>query len=191
MIRRKRHCGFQESRIPGQRSFTGLNSQVCNPVSVWPIAPRLESAIMPLMLPRNILVALPVLFLCLAGQPMYRLGAFIEPSHAALGAAAAAMERAASHGSSKTDDERVPERAWPIELVGFFPGGIGASEQAYRVPAIKRLGWDIDSGTAACWVDGVSTARRISPKVLPEQFAVASIGLAAHPIHTHAPPLAV
>jgi len=109
------------------------------------------------------------------------LGAFIEPTHAERQNASVTLEGA-------PNEERSPERSWPVELVALFPAGIGSIEQVFRAPVDAQLLPDADGGTFTLCLHDTPAGRRFAHPVRAEQSAAASIGVVAHPIHTHAPP---
>jgi len=131
---------------------------------------------------------LPVLLLASAAQPVYRLGAFIEITHAERHDGATTAQSAAREAPHKPSEERTPERSWPVELVALFPAGIGAGEEAFRAPSGGRLLLKADSGSFAYCPQVAPTARRLTRLVRTERSVADSFGVVAHPIHTHAPP---
>jgi len=131
---------------------------------------------------------LPVLFLALAAQPTYRLGAFIEIVHAEY-PAPPIIDWPGSERTPTEDD--VPEPSWPVELVALFPGGIGFSEQAFRVSTGVSLRLEADSGPHAYHPSETPTACQLVRPVPAERTAAVSVGVIAHPISAHAPPSAL
>ena len=143
---------------------------------------------MPYMIRRRFHKILPVLFLASAAQPVYRLGAFIEPTHAEPSGIPAAVERPANDAGGTPTEERTPERTWPVELVALFPAGIGSSEQVSRAPEGAQPLLGADGGSWAYCHQDTPIGQRIAFAVGAEQSAAASIDVVAHPIRAHAPP---
>jgi hypothetical protein len=143
---------------------------------------------MPHIMCRRFHMILPVLLLASAAQPVYRLGAFIETTHAEYPAASAKLDGAATDAPGKPTEERPPERSWPVELVALFPAGIGSGEQTFRASAVGRLLLEAENGSSSFCPQIALTACCFARLVRAEPSVAALIGVVAHPIHIHAPP---
>lgn len=142
---------------------------------------------MPHMACRKFHMILPVLLLASSVQPVYRLGAFIESTHADF-PATPKINGSVDDVSGKPTDGDVPEPSWPVELIALFPSWIGSCEQTFGAGAGGRFLFEADRGPSPFCPHMVPRAYRFANLIRAEPSAAALIGVVAHPIHTHAPP---
>jgi len=140
---------------------------------------------MPNMMLRRSYKILPVLLLASAGQPTYRLGAFIETVHASCRTCPKA-DGPGGDGPGEPSQDDAPEPSWPVELVALFPASIGSVEQT-EWPTSLEIG-DSNSLADSHPSSLKRRAARGALTVSSEAPVAASIGVVAHPIHAHAPP---
>ena len=140
---------------------------------------------MPSMTLSRLPTVLPILLLASAGQPTYRLGAFIETLHADCRVCSNAEEPGGDGPGDSTKDD-APEPSWPVELVALLPASIGLVEQPGSLTSLEVRDLNPPNAAYSPWLKRWAT--RAALTISAEPLAAASIGVVAHPIHPHAPP---